>query len=112
MNGHSGETPSEVSDSAQNCPDYSYCEEALRHSFLCPYCGEEISMVLDLSVSASNLHRGLRSMLQTNSFTVEDDDVANFTPKPLARSSGASHDGTFQKVNGAEQSAPRLICPL
>ena len=47
--------------------DLRYRTCVVEHSFICPFCGEEISMVLDLSVRRHTY--------------VEDDSLAHFEAK-------------------------------
>jgi transcription elongation factor Elf1 len=57
----------------------------LQHEFTCPYCGEEISMVLDLSVSPQSYVEDCEVCCKPIeiSFTVEDDDLGGFNAKTL-----------------------------
>jgi len=57
----------------------------MEHQFMCPYCGEEISMVLDLSVPRQVYVEDCEvccSPIEIN-YTVEDDELASFTAKRL-----------------------------
>lgn len=57
----------------------------MEHQFTCPYCGEEISMVLDLSAGGQTYVEDCEVCCQPIeiSFSVEDDDLANFNAKTL-----------------------------
>jgi transcription elongation factor Elf1 len=57
----------------------------MEHQFTCPYCGEEISMVLDLSVGRQTYIEDCEVCCKPIeiSFTVEDDDLASFNTKTL-----------------------------
>jgi transcription elongation factor Elf1 len=57
----------------------------MEHQFTCPYCGEEISMVLDLSAGRQTYVEDCEVCCQPIeiSFTVEDDDLATFNAKTL-----------------------------
>jgi transcription elongation factor Elf1 len=57
----------------------------MQHEFTCPYCGEEISMVLDLSVSPQTYVEDCEVCCKPIeiSFTVEDDDLGTFNAKTL-----------------------------
>ena len=57
----------------------------MEHSFTCPYCGEEISMVLDLSVGRQSYIEDCEVCCKPIeiTFTVEDDDVSSFYAKTL-----------------------------
>ena len=57
----------------------------MEHSFICPFCGEEISMVLDLSVHRHSYVEDCEvccNPLEIN-YTVEDDALAEFEAKCL-----------------------------
>ncbi|MGA8871310.1 MAG: CPXCG motif-containing cysteine-rich protein [Candidatus Acidiferrales bacterium] len=58
---------------------------AMEHHFTCPYCGEEISMVLDVSAGGQTYVEDCEVCCQPIeiSFTVEDDDLASFNAKTL-----------------------------
>jgi len=58
---------------------------SMEHHFTCPYCGEEISMVLDLSAGGQTYIEDCEVCCQPIevSFTVEDDDLAGFNAKTL-----------------------------
>ena len=58
----------------------------MEHHFTCPYCGEDISMVLDLSAGGQTYIEDCEVCCQPIeiSFTVEDDDLAGFHAKTLA----------------------------
>ena len=57
----------------------------VEHSFTCPYCGEEISMVLDLSVRRQTYVEDCEVCCNPIevSYTVEDDALADFSAKTL-----------------------------
>jgi dienelactone hydrolase len=57
----------------------------LEHSFTCPFCGEEISMVLDLSVHRHSYVEDCEVCCNPLeiSYTVEDDALAQFEAKCL-----------------------------
>lgn len=57
----------------------------MEHYFTCPYCGEEISMVLDLSVRRQTYVEDCEvccNPIEIN-YTVEDDVLAAFAAKVL-----------------------------
>jgi transcription elongation factor Elf1 len=55
----------------------------MEHSFDCPYCGEEISMVLDLSVSRQTYVEDCEVCCRPIeiSYTVEDGALAEFSAR-------------------------------
>ena len=57
----------------------------VEHSFMCPYCGEEISMVLDLSVRRQTYVEDCEVCCNPIeiSYAVEDDTLADFSAKTL-----------------------------
>jgi hypothetical protein len=57
----------------------------VEHEFTCPYCGEEISMVLDLSVGRQTYIEDCEVCCKPIevSFTVEEDELASFSAKTL-----------------------------
>jgi hypothetical protein len=57
----------------------------VEHEFNCPYCGEEISMVLDLSVGRQTYIEDCEVCCNPIeiSFTVEDDELADFSANTL-----------------------------
>ena len=57
----------------------------MEHFFLCPYCGEEISMVLDLSVRRQTYIEDCEVCCNPIevSYRVEDDTVSYFAAKIL-----------------------------
>jgi transcription elongation factor Elf1 len=59
--------------------------DRMEHEFNCPYCGEEISMLLDLSVGRQTYIEDCEVCCKPIeiSFTVEDDDVATFDARTL-----------------------------
>jgi transcription elongation factor Elf1 len=57
----------------------------MEHSFTCPYCGEEISMVLDLSVRNQTYVEDCEVCCNPIeiSYSVQDDALAEFAAKTL-----------------------------
>ncbi|MGB2635293.1 MAG: CPXCG motif-containing cysteine-rich protein [Candidatus Acidiferrum sp.] len=57
----------------------------MEHSFNCPYCGEEISMVLDLSVRRQTYVEDCEVCCRPIeiSYSVEDDELSGFDAKAL-----------------------------
>jgi transcription elongation factor Elf1 len=57
----------------------------MEHSFTCPYCGEAISMVLDLSVRSQTYVEDCEVCCNPIeiSYSVEDDTLAEFAAKTL-----------------------------
>ena len=57
----------------------------MEHSFSCPYCGEEISMVLDVSVRRQTYVEDCEVCCKPIeiSYTVQDDVLADFDVKVL-----------------------------
>jgi transcription elongation factor Elf1 len=57
----------------------------MEHSFACPYCGEEISMVLDLSVRQQSYVEDCEVCCHPIqiSYSVEDEELATFDAKTL-----------------------------
>jgi transcription elongation factor Elf1 len=57
----------------------------VEHSFSCPYCGEEISMVLDLSVRRQSYVEDCEVCCNPIevSYSVQDDALASFDAKTL-----------------------------
>jgi transcription elongation factor Elf1 len=57
----------------------------MEHPFTCPYCGEEISMVLDLSVRRQTYVEDCEVCCNPIeiSYNVEDDTLAEFAAKTL-----------------------------
>ena len=57
----------------------------MEHSFACPHCGEEISMVLDLSVPKQTYVEDCEVCCNPIEITynVEDDILSNFAAKVL-----------------------------
>jgi transcription elongation factor Elf1 len=57
----------------------------MEHSFTCPYCGEEISMVLDPSVRRQTYVEDCEVCCNPIeiTYTVKDDTLAEFTAKTL-----------------------------
>ena len=57
----------------------------MEHFFICPYCGEEISMVLDLSVRRQTYVEDCEVCCNPIeiSYTVENDAIESFAPKVL-----------------------------
>jgi transcription elongation factor Elf1 len=58
-------------------------EGAVEHFFFCPYCGEEISMVLDLSVRRQSYVEDCEVCCNPIeiAYGVEDDVLSSFTAK-------------------------------
>jgi hypothetical protein len=65
--------------------DLLYSTFFVEHSFTCPYCGEEISMVLDLSVHRQTYVEDCEVCCNPIeiSYTVQDDALASFEAKML-----------------------------
>jgi hypothetical protein len=61
----------------------------VEHAFICPYCGEEISMVLDLSVRRQTYVEDCEVCCNPIevSYTVQDDSIAAFHAKTLDQNS-------------------------
>jgi transcription elongation factor Elf1 len=62
-----------------------YIVSEVEHSFMCPYCGEEISMVLDLSVRRQNYVEDCEvccNPIQVT-YTVADEELDSFEAKRL-----------------------------
>ncbi len=57
----------------------------MEHHFICPYCGEEISMVLDLSVRGQTYIEDCEVCCNPIevSYAVEGDSLASFSAKAL-----------------------------
>ncbi|HWY07105.1 MAG TPA: CPXCG motif-containing cysteine-rich protein [Candidatus Acidoferrales bacterium] len=57
----------------------------MEHSFNCPYCGEEISMVLDLSVRSQSYVEDCEVCCNPIeiSYSVQDDTLAEFAANIL-----------------------------
>jgi transcription elongation factor Elf1 len=57
----------------------------MEHAFNCPYCGEEISMVLDLSVHRQTYVEDCEVCCRPIeiSYSVQDDELATFNAKSL-----------------------------
>ena len=57
----------------------------MEQSFICPFCGEEISMVLDLSVRRHTYVEDWEVCCNPLeiSYTVEDDSLTHFEAKSL-----------------------------
>ena len=64
-------------------PVVSY--RSVEHRFMCPYCGEEISMILDLSVPNQVYIEDCEVCCNPIeiSYTAEDDDLTSFAAKRL-----------------------------
>ncbi len=60
----------------------------MEHWFICPYCGEEISMVLDVSVRRQTYVEDCEVCCNPIevTYTVEDDTVADFGAKTIEQS--------------------------
>jgi transcription elongation factor Elf1 len=61
------------------------CMDSMEHYFTCPYCGEEISMVLDLSVRKQTYVEDCEVCCNPIeiSYRVEDDALSTFVAKVL-----------------------------
>jgi transcription elongation factor Elf1 len=59
--------------------------EAMEHFFVCPYCGERISMVLDTSVKGQIYVEDCEVCCQPVEvrYFVKDDEVRHFEARPL-----------------------------
>jgi transcription elongation factor Elf1 len=59
--------------------------DSIEHYFVCPYCGEEISMVLDLSVRRQTYVEDCEVCCNPIevSYRVEDDSLSSFSAKVL-----------------------------
>jgi transcription elongation factor Elf1 len=57
----------------------------MEHFFICPYCGEEISMVLDLSVPSQRYVEDCEVCCNPIeiSYSTEDDTLSDFAAKVL-----------------------------
>jgi transcription elongation factor Elf1 len=57
----------------------------MEHSFACPHCGEEISMVLDLSVSKQTYVEDCEACCNPIevSYTVTDEELGDFSARTL-----------------------------
>jgi transcription elongation factor Elf1 len=57
----------------------------MEHYFCCPYCGEQISMVLDLSVDRQNYVEDCEVCCNPIeiSYTVEEEELASFAARVL-----------------------------
>jgi len=60
-------------------------EELVEHFFSCPYCGEDISMVLDLSVGRQSYVEDCEVCCNPIEITyrAEDDSLSSFAAKVL-----------------------------
>src|SRR6267142_495715 len=60
-------------------------EQLMEHSFACPHCGEEISMVLDLSVRRQTYLEDCEVCCNPIeiSYTVSDEELAEFSARTL-----------------------------
>lgn len=65
--------------------DQLYHTVPVEHSFHCPYCGEEISMVLDLSVRRQSYVEDCEVCCNPIEvrYSVQDDALASFDAKTL-----------------------------
>ena len=65
--------------------DLRYLTCSMEHTFTCPSCGEEISMVLDLSVSRHTYIEDCEVCCTPVeiTYTVQDDALASFDAKTL-----------------------------
>ena len=57
----------------------------MEHYFACPYCGEQISMVLDLTIRRQTYVEDCEVCCNPIeiSYVVEDEELANFAAKML-----------------------------
>jgi len=57
----------------------------VEHFFICPYCGEQISMVVDLSVPRQTYVEDCEVCCHPIEvrYTVEDDDVCHFEARAI-----------------------------
>jgi transcription elongation factor Elf1 len=57
----------------------------MEHYFSCPYCGEQISMVLDLSIDKQTYVEDCEVCCNpiAISYSVEDEELANFSARVL-----------------------------
>jgi transcription elongation factor Elf1 len=57
----------------------------MEHSFTCPYCGEEISVVIDLSVRRQSYIEDCEVCCKPVeiSYSVENDEIASFSARTL-----------------------------
>jgi transcription elongation factor Elf1 len=57
----------------------------MEHAFACPYCGEEISMVLDLTVSRQTYVEDCEVCCRPIeiSYTIEDDALVEFDARSI-----------------------------
>jgi len=55
----------------------------MEHSFACPHCGEEISMVLDLSVRKQTYVEDCEVRCNPMEITVSDEELAEFSARTL-----------------------------
>jgi transcription elongation factor Elf1 len=67
------------------CPITHGRKVSMEHFFYCPYCGEEISMVLDLSVRQQTYVEDCEVCCNPIEITysVEDGSLSNFASKAL-----------------------------
>src|SRR5271154_675489 len=76
-----------LADCCFRCPAGSIAvsSPSVEHEFTCPYCGEETSMVVDLSVGRQTYIEDCEVCCKPIeiSFTVEDDELADFFAKIL-----------------------------
>ena len=58
----------------------------MEHFFICPYCGEQISMIVDLSVRQQTYVEDCEVCCNPIEITctVEDDELVGFVAKTLA----------------------------
>jgi transcription elongation factor Elf1 len=67
-------------------PTFWYAKiSIMEHSFACPHCGEEISMVLDLSVRKQTYVEDCEVCCKPIeiSYSVSDDELAEFSARTL-----------------------------
>ena len=85
---HQGWTAGNIPGRSSRSSEFWYAKISvfMEHSFACPHCGEEISMVLDLSVSKQTYVEDCEVCCNPIeiSYTVSDEELAEFS----ARTSG------------------------
>lgn len=66
-------------------PSIAVSSSLMEHEFACPYCGEEISMVLDLSVGRQTYIEDCEVCCKPIeiSFAVESDELTSFYAKTI-----------------------------
>jgi len=66
-------------------PERKWAQASMEHYFFCPYCGEEISMVLDVSVRRQTYVEDCEVCCNPIeiSYDVEEDSLSSFVAKKL-----------------------------